>query len=92
MDFIAQHGMTFEQAAAARQHDGGDHNLRETPLFAESIARRSLGPVLVRPAGVGPLSLDPRPIMPNNSRGDISNYRKIGKVYEAFLAKLHTKT
>ncbi len=39
MDFIAQHGMTFEQAAAARQHDGGDHNRRETPLFAESIAR-----------------------------------------------------
>jgi hypothetical protein len=43
MDFIAQHGMTFEQVAAARQHDGGDHNLRETPLFAKSIARRSLG-------------------------------------------------
>lgn len=39
MDFIAQHGMTFEQAAAGRQHDGGDHNRRETPLFAESIAR-----------------------------------------------------
>jgi hypothetical protein len=43
MKFIAQHGMTFEQAAAARQHDGGDHNRRETPLFAESIARRSIG-------------------------------------------------
>jgi hypothetical protein len=43
MDFIAQHGMTFEQAAAARQRDGGDHNRRETPLFAESIARRSIG-------------------------------------------------
>jgi hypothetical protein len=43
MDFIAQHGITFEQVAAARQHDGGDHNLRETPLFAKSIARRSLG-------------------------------------------------
>jgi hypothetical protein len=43
MDFIAQHGMTFEQAAAARQHDGGDHNRRETPLFAESIGRRSIG-------------------------------------------------
>jgi hypothetical protein len=39
LKFIAQHGMTFEQAAAARQHDGGDHNRRETPLFAESIAR-----------------------------------------------------
>lgn len=39
MDFIAQHGVSFEQAAAGRQHDGGDHNRRETPLFAESIAR-----------------------------------------------------
>lgn len=42
MDFIAQHGVTFEQAAAARQRDGGNHNRRETPLFAESIARKSL--------------------------------------------------
>ncbi len=42
MDFIAQHGMTFEEAAEARQRDGGDHNRRETPLFAESIARRRL--------------------------------------------------
>ncbi len=42
MDFIAGHGMSFEEAAAARQHDGGDHNHRETPLFAESIARRAL--------------------------------------------------
>jgi hypothetical protein len=41
MDFIAAHGVTFEQAAAARQHDGADHNRRETPLFAESIARHS---------------------------------------------------
>lgn len=42
MDFIAAHGITFEQAAAGRQHDGGDHNRRETPLFAESIARRAI--------------------------------------------------
>lgn len=39
MDFIAEHGQTFEQAAAGRQAAGGDHNHRETPLFAESIAR-----------------------------------------------------
>jgi hypothetical protein len=43
MDFIAAHGQTFEQAAAARQAAGGDHNRRETPLFAASIARRALG-------------------------------------------------
>jgi hypothetical protein len=42
MDFIAAHNISFEQAAAARQHDGGEHNRRETPLFAESIARRAL--------------------------------------------------
>jgi len=42
MTFIAEHGQTFEQAAAARQAAGGDHNSRETPLFAESIARTSL--------------------------------------------------
>ncbi|CDZ30394.1 hypothetical protein [Neorhizobium galegae] len=37
--FIEQHGQTFEQAATARQSASGDHNSRETPLFAESIAR-----------------------------------------------------
>ena len=42
MDFIVQHGVSFEQAVAARQRDGGDHNRRETPLFAESIARKAL--------------------------------------------------
>lgn len=42
MDFIAAHGQTFEQAAAARQEAGGDHNRRETPLFAASIGRRAL--------------------------------------------------
>jgi hypothetical protein len=40
MDFIAKHGVSFEEAAAGRQRDGGDHNRRETPLFAESIARK----------------------------------------------------
>lgn len=41
MQFIAEHGQTFEQAAAARRAAGGDHNHRETPLFAESIARKA---------------------------------------------------
>ena len=39
MDFIAAHNMTF---AAARQRDGGNHNRRETPLFAASIQRKAL--------------------------------------------------
>jgi hypothetical protein len=43
MDFIAKHNVSFEQAAAGRQHDGGDHNRRETPLFAASIERKALG-------------------------------------------------
>ncbi|MGO9236229.1 MAG: hypothetical protein ACLP4V_19965 [Methylocella sp.] len=42
MEFIAKHNMSFEDAAAARQHDGGDHNRRETPLFAASIERKAL--------------------------------------------------
>jgi hypothetical protein len=42
LEFIKRHGVTFEDAAAARQRDGGDHNRRETPLFAESIKRRAL--------------------------------------------------
>ncbi|SOC44930.1 hypothetical protein SAMN05892877_113165 [Rhizobium subbaraonis] len=41
MSFVDQHGQTFEQAAAARQAAGGDHNRRETPMFAASIARRA---------------------------------------------------
>ena len=41
MAFLAEHGTAFEQAAAARQAAGSDHNRRETPLFAESIARRA---------------------------------------------------
>lgn len=37
--FIAEHGVTFEEAARDRQAASSDHNSRETPLFAESIAR-----------------------------------------------------
>ncbi len=43
MAFIAEHGVRYEDAAAARQAAGGDHNSRETPLFAASIARKALG-------------------------------------------------
>lgn len=42
MAFIEQHGQSFEDAANARQAAGGDHNRRETPKFAESIARKAL--------------------------------------------------
>jgi hypothetical protein len=41
MDFIAKHTIRFEDAAAQRDH--GDHNWRETPLFAASIERTALG-------------------------------------------------
>ena len=43
MDFIAQHNIRFEDTAAARRHDDGDHNRRETPLFAASIERLAPG-------------------------------------------------
>jgi len=43
MDFIARHSIRFEDAAAQRQHDGGDHNRRETPLFAASIEPKAVG-------------------------------------------------
>jgi len=43
MEFISKHNMSYEDAAAARQRDGGDHNRRETPLFAASIERKALG-------------------------------------------------
>jgi hypothetical protein len=43
MDFIAQHKIPFKEAAAARQHVGGEHNRRETLLFAASIERMALG-------------------------------------------------
>jgi hypothetical protein len=41
MEFITKNNMTFEEAAAGRQHDGGDHNRRETPIFADSIERKA---------------------------------------------------
>jgi hypothetical protein len=41
MTFLAEHGVSFADAANARQAAGSDHNRRETPLFAESIARRA---------------------------------------------------
>lgn len=37
--FIEAHGVAWEKAQADRQQASGDHNRRETPLFAESIAR-----------------------------------------------------
>ena len=43
MNFIAQHGIRFKNVAAARQHVSGEHNQRETPLFAASIERMALG-------------------------------------------------
>src|ERR1700761_4997478 len=42
MDFIPRHNISFEEAAAGRQRDGGDHNRREPPLFAGSIERKAL--------------------------------------------------
>ena len=39
LKFIAEHGQTFEEAAAARQDASGRHCRVETPLYAESIAR-----------------------------------------------------
>ncbi len=48
MAFIAAHGQTFEQAVAARQEASSDHNRRETPLFAASIARRALGKAIAK--------------------------------------------
>lgn len=41
MEFLKEHKISFEDAAAARQKAGGDHNHRETPFFAASIARHA---------------------------------------------------
>jgi len=41
MAFIAERGLDYADVAAARQAAGGDHNRRETPLFAASIARHA---------------------------------------------------
>ncbi|MEU8936083.1 hypothetical protein AB0D30_40120 [Streptomyces sp. NPDC048409] len=42
MAFNEENGITFEQAAAARQAASGDHCRRETPRFAASIERHAL--------------------------------------------------
>jgi hypothetical protein len=42
MAFLGEYGTKYDDAAAARQAAGGDHNSRETPLFAASIARHAL--------------------------------------------------
>ncbi len=41
MAFLEEHGIAYPEAAAARQSSGADHNRRETPFYAESIARRA---------------------------------------------------
>jgi hypothetical protein len=40
--FIQKHGISFEQAAAARQTASSDHNRRVTPSFAKTIERKAL--------------------------------------------------
>jgi hypothetical protein len=39
LEFIKAHDVSWEKAQKDRQDASGDHNRRETPLFAESIAR-----------------------------------------------------
>ncbi|HEY6396015.1 MAG TPA: hypothetical protein VIX82_01040 [Solirubrobacteraceae bacterium] len=39
LELISQHGQSFQQAAAPRQQASADHNRRETPGYAASIAR-----------------------------------------------------
>ena len=39
LELIRHQGQTFEQAAAPRQRASADHNRRETPRYAASIAR-----------------------------------------------------
>ncbi len=39
LTFIAEHGQTFAEAAAARQDSSGRHCRIETPRYAQSIAR-----------------------------------------------------
>jgi len=43
LDFIKSYGITFEQAAEARQSASDTHNREETPNFAKSIEGRALG-------------------------------------------------
>ena len=39
LEFVTQHGQTFAEAAEARQEASGRHCEKETPLYAQSIAR-----------------------------------------------------
>jgi hypothetical protein len=43
--FFKEHGIKFEDAAAARQAASHAHNREETPLFAKSIERHALSRV-----------------------------------------------
>ncbi|MED4796853.1 hypothetical protein P9683_18230 [Priestia megaterium] len=43
LNIIESQGLSFEQVAMSRQKIVEDHNGRETPLFAESIARAARG-------------------------------------------------
>ncbi|MFC3747014.1 hypothetical protein [Paenibacillus sp. GCM10012306] len=45
LSIFESQGLTFEQAAESRQKISEDHNRREAPLFAESIARAARGEV-----------------------------------------------
>jgi hypothetical protein len=45
LEFIKQHGISFEQAAAARQAASDTHNKEETPNFAKSIERWGLSKI-----------------------------------------------
>jgi aspartate oxidase len=38
LEFVAEHGQTFAEAAAARQEASGAHCEVETPHYAQSIA------------------------------------------------------
>ncbi len=57
LEFIKAHGITFEQAAVARQAASDAHNKEETPNFAKSIEGHALGkgctPSSEHPSGAG---------------------------------------
>lgn len=42
LEFIKQHNITLEEAAASRQQASDSHNHEETPNFAKSIERKAL--------------------------------------------------
>ncbi len=49
LEFITAQGQTFDEAAAARQDASGRHCEKETPLYAQSIARWASQQVGVAP-------------------------------------------